>query len=900
MKLSEIEKILSKCDIYYKDDMFSKEVLIQKFSHFIANTISFDKDRSRKKRAVILHTGSDCFDALLLVYLCFMCIMDNPFDEDAYIGELCKGDTVWYGDAKPSRYVFLGREGDTILLGQISQKDGTETKMTSHVPRNCWYKIRRYFGDAQTANTRGARFRKGKEAEDMMQSVFGKHFHPILLSAVVLCPRLKAEELMRSISIRYRSSKTGQMQMLALTDLVIASYYTTKDTWYPISQNPAKQEAVLQFVNDCALARKMLRQGSVTDNRKIGLTILLQDRVSEITTGLENLVAFGSRTFSILSSSIAGADIRGILDCLQEIDEDAENDQQLDDRYFICSKDYLLSGMDLQNVHIPVIPNPATQMLCHQIDRLIDAKIDTRVIPSPFTVEFCCSLHQEIFAVRHFAVAEEEEENKEQFVIHAFTLMKLFMNAVFPLDVLAKTAEAYDTVLTDCQAIFSDMQNAMGRFPGELYEIAFHIVSCLDEMQQYCTDIYGKSELLTELLLERSDKQIALIVPKKQYLSVLRFDGAFDLMEEDGSLHVLTPGQFTNLDHYDTVIAAGTSVLNGRFNIFQCPNTDEQIILLHPYEDMQFQRRRREYDRLLLQINRRSTFPIDLEAAASVEQLPEKLEQQVQETEEMGIEIDAYIEQLRMAYYLRQMRSYTASEARPAEAIMLLQLNSGEMMYLSEQCKLYVYDETNEKDPIREIKPQDLQKGDLLLVTSDYEETRDIVDLVHKQRFANGELSEAEALEYQMALRWKEDLQSYKAEHQLTNADIARELCNRFQLKKDPATVNGWLDPNSHTVHPQRAEDLQNIASLCNDEEMFDRYTIYYEACNKVLQMRKKIRKEIGLAIREQLCGPGTADNAVKGLSEQIKNYSELVMIEELCRLHPAEPVPYRMINRPI
>ena len=66
-------RIIEKCDVCIDGNIISKELLIKTFSGFISYTIE-DK---RHNVGVVLHTGSVCFDAILLAYAAISNILYN-------------------------------------------------------------------------------------------------------------------------------------------------------------------------------------------------------------------------------------------------------------------------------------------------------------------------------------------------------------------------------------------------------------------------------------------------------------------------------------------------------------------------------------------------------------------------------------------------------------------------------------------------------------------------------------------------------------------------------------------------------------------------------------------------------------------------------------------------------
>lgn len=68
-----MNSIIEKCDVCIDGNIISKELLIKTFSNFISSTIE-DKQHNI---GIVLHTGSICFDAILLAYVAISNILYN-------------------------------------------------------------------------------------------------------------------------------------------------------------------------------------------------------------------------------------------------------------------------------------------------------------------------------------------------------------------------------------------------------------------------------------------------------------------------------------------------------------------------------------------------------------------------------------------------------------------------------------------------------------------------------------------------------------------------------------------------------------------------------------------------------------------------------------------------------
>lgn len=104
-----MSKIIRNCDVCIDGNVVSKELLIKTFSGFISSTIE-DK---RHNVGIVLHTGSICFDAILLAYAAISDVLYNETNANDIIFSLQADNMVLCydgskGKSKPSKWFFKG------------------------------------------------------------------------------------------------------------------------------------------------------------------------------------------------------------------------------------------------------------------------------------------------------------------------------------------------------------------------------------------------------------------------------------------------------------------------------------------------------------------------------------------------------------------------------------------------------------------------------------------------------------------------------------------------------------------------------------------------------------------------------------------------------------------------
>lgn len=100
-----MNKIIEKCDVCINGSVVSKELLIKTFSSFVSSTIE-DKQHNV---GIVLHTGSVCFDAILLSFAAISNVLYNETNATDIVLSLQADDLVLCydgntGNSKPLKW----------------------------------------------------------------------------------------------------------------------------------------------------------------------------------------------------------------------------------------------------------------------------------------------------------------------------------------------------------------------------------------------------------------------------------------------------------------------------------------------------------------------------------------------------------------------------------------------------------------------------------------------------------------------------------------------------------------------------------------------------------------------------------------------------------------------------
>lgn len=353
---------------------------------------------------------------------------------------------------------FVNSVGDTPLMtpGKYivleSDKNGRK-----YLPESRWTKIVPYFGSSKSMDGRGLR-RESKKRYDFFRSVLGMEDAEIPrtvdTSTVIVMSREEANELVGSISFRFDDTD------IKLTDLVPVSYYTESNREYQYGVNLSKNEPVIKITGKVSVARKLLlKKGG---NRHIGLVVCGEDLYHHSESELPELLDRKSIQYVYLCMHLDSEASSNLIANYEEAN------------LFACTKDFLLS-----NSRPPIVCNPYTEQMNAQIGAIIDKEVTATVIPGFINWETYRAFKRAMYSVKS---SEYNSEQKDDFIVQSYSLMNLFMTAVFSIGLLEELIEygIVDSVEKPDQRLHRIEETAKG-FPDFLKESATSVVSILED-----------------------------------------------------------------------------------------------------------------------------------------------------------------------------------------------------------------------------------------------------------------------------------------------------------------------------------------------------------------------------------------------------------------------------------
>lgn len=874
MKLNN-DFITNRLYIKLQNDNLSEEPILIQLKNYLADIIS--NDTNSHKTGFVFHTGSICYDALVLAYSYLMTV---EHDEDSFdtVSSLKEGDMVLH-KGKRKRY-----KGITTEFGgkHIKLESDNVGKDVDYVPEKKWNTIKPYHGESAKADGRG--IRKEKKETGKTKTLFAKElcgcfesniFELSKKSMVVCMTKERAEFLYDNISFVFISSDDGKCYEIKLRDLATATFYTENNE-YQLRNNTSKSEAIIQITADGSVARQLLR--SRTENQKVGVIISGDTVISRDQDDIFDLITTERIPFSILSLNISSI---YVCDFVKQF----ENEKK-----YICTKDFLSTFNNGNNAI-----NENLKQLRNEINLVNNNEIKIIELDSKFDRKDCYTIKRYIGII---SKDDFESEDKDHFIIYAYSMLNLFLHSCFTIRGMDEAINKFDLSISSAENRIKDLKKWARSFPDNIKDKANYIINCFEEFYSYAYDRCSKKKYLESFINMHKYKKIAIIVDKKYYATVMRGTWFHETFTTKRNVFISTAATFDNNQTYNYIISVGF-VSGKKFNILNCHNAPTIMFLTYPFEKDILNikiKKQREY---IKQLNLSSSFPINTETPVLNDFENNEQEKLAIETEITDIESEDLIEILKRKYIAKDYITPSSSEGTSvAKAVRIAKLDTGDVAYFSERYKAYVYDETDKR--IDEVEVQKLAEGDTLVFTQYNSDTKDIVELIMHRRIKNNKYLEDEKMYryIEMSKYWKTILLEYKNTHRLKSRELA-ELLKKHGCTVQTQAIRSWLDEDAHIICPRNTSSLRAIGEVCKDDIFLENVEAYEQACKEVKRERKRILKDISEAIRDKLCG--IVRDSRKGYNDIYDKFDDLVYIASIESLADInEEIPLNKINKPL
>ena len=628
-----VKNVINNCDLYYQDDLLSKEDLLRAYMNFLSET--FEKEEHNV--SVVLHTGSICFDIVAVVFAALSNIVLNDNNVDNVLDSINIGDIVTY---KGKNYTYKGIE-EKEIIGNKSKYVILEGKPKNNllpdvdmVPYDNRHLITPYFGEAQ----QGARGRRGtidkrnKFIEFFKNTPANEIPSVIDTSTIIVMPRSKADEIVKNTKIIY-----GDNESANLLDLVTASYYTENDE-YNYSGNAGRLDPILKFTSKLSVARELVVRPQ--ENRILGLMVMEQDGATQSKSELVELLE--RRNLGYVYASYHIDSDRG---------EDLATEYE-EANLFACTKEYLL-----QTVIPGRIQNPTVNVLNRQIDTIIEKQINETILDSGYTWDEFKKIKRNI---KYISDTDIISSNKEEFVIQASALLNLLVRAPFSMKELEESAVQDNCgveIITPDKRL-EEIQGYAEGFSDSIKQRAKEVTDFLENMYVNSYENSKKGEELKRILSNHRGERIAIIVPKNYFAGVLRYKMRHYL--PSGYVDIFTANKFNSELIYDRIIVCG-DFSGKRFNAIKCKTAIDIDVLLYDFEHKLFNYRLKKAEKIEREYDRR-VMNLPSEENESAGEFGN--EKELEEMETITFEMEGYLDELNQIAVQRYVNRGTSESVQ--------------------------------------------------------------------------------------------------------------------------------------------------------------------------------------------------------------------------------------------
>ena len=859
--------LTDKCDIYFENSLISKELIVKKYAEFFMSALS----GNGHSVSVALHTGSICFDIVSFIMVALASVSFDRTNSESIIDSLNEGDIVLF---RNGRYRWRGldfRDGTQYITLEQDGR-GKNGKTISWIPfednKNL---IKPYYGTSSLTDGRGIRRQDNKRA-DFISHILGVPVTEVPsvtgASVVIVTERDTFARLSKGLRISY-----GDNMSVGLLDIVTASYYADSGEEYQLGNNPAKTEPVLKITRKISTARELVLEKH--GNTTVGLMVIGADAVSNGASELIDLLGRKTLKFSHIAVEIDS-------ECAKDIIE-----SQGGAAVFACTREFLL-----QNSLPPQEINNLTLELDRQIENIVNNTVKTEIVDGGCSWENFRKIKEALYAIKN---SEWNDDNKNSFLIKAYSLLNLLITAVFPIEKLEKAIEngMLKASVTSPAIRIRELRDLAENAESVEYH-CIYVIDALEQLYKSCFADCSKYNALKRYLESSNAEKIALVVPKAYYVNILCEDEIFYRR----GITIVTANRFDNSVCYDEIIAIG-DFCGKRFDPVKCRAAENVIVLLYECETHWFKYKKYKAE----------TFENKLNSRIGVIQ-DDLFDDDLENNEDKNNDLISFIdEEVGLEKYINNIsildiNKYTsnvsgnAGDTLTSEVCAIGRFVSDEQVLFSKYYKAVVFDSVT--GTVSEIAAESLSAGDQLVFLKRDGYARNMVDYIYENLQISGRLSSDVLDATEKASYWKDILREYKVIYDLSYRDIATRL-QKLGSSLQEASIRQWLIEESHIVGPRDEITLRHIAQLTQDPYLLNDTHSYFEACRIVRRQRKEILELIGKAILDKLRGyKPPIGSILEIVYDNVENLSEILELATLNLLEEPVTVSANLINKPI
>ena len=862
-RLEILSQLMDKCEIYYKNDLISREVVLVKEREFFLNSL----DANKNTKNVFLGTGSELFDIVAFVCIVMTSLIMDKSNAETVKQELEEGDKVVY---RNKRYVFGG-----FFAPRKAKKEGSfefEQEPTgryfclireqgrTYIPIENINQVSPYNGNSKRLDGMGLGRSVSKRVQFLteianLNSVDVAAISQI--SAVVYMDLRRLRNIINNVELKFNDKS------YSITDLVTVSYFTYNNE-IPMKGNPQKLEPVIKVTNNIEKARDLVyaRGG----NEVTGFVVIDNEPLKHNSIEFENLLGREKLKYAWLITKNEKSN------WLYEQIKDNE------DVNVLSFTSTYLSTVKTRKVE----DNTATERLSEEISREKDKHISVTVLDSGIVwKEYRLIKRQLTYVFKN----SDETDTVLQFVNWAYHTLKLVDSSIVPLCELEDSSEK--TLIEE----INDYKNAITEFPEDLREYSSNII---DYIFSRVTEFYDSNpkfdKLKDEYGLSREKKKIAVILPttsiaKRNELALKKM---LRHCLSDFDVFSIADAVKKNFEQYDALVCTCLQNIdkNSPYD-FNCGNIE---MYMYDSQIRLFKKMIREHCEYIRMLDSKNGLHVDDDK----EQVNNIEENEINEF----IEDDRTINESSMRLFIEgEMSNFNHDTS--VKGINVLKAHiyghfvSGENIIFSKEYKAYVFDKNEE---VVEKAADDLCVGDKLLFTLNDGRTKDIVDSIMDEIIVNNSVVKDNI---DIVDEWKNALRAHRAFENLTYGDLKKEFKNAGKEISSQA-IRAWLEKDSHIVGPKNAGAFAAIGEVTKNQEIINNPDKYQKATAYIRSTRREILKLIQKAIVADYNKQEIVSNLnIEGVLDKIRDITVIKELDQVKEVEPFDVLMYRA-NRPL
>lgn len=860
---------IKKCDIYLEECKISNETVLKTTLDFLDGTMQEKKHSS----AMLLHTGSVCYDVVAFVLSVLANIIFDENDAVEDVTSLKKGTIVSYRK-RLWRYEGIYEGSEKILQKKYVLKG--DSGEVCYINENALSEILPYNGLAKKLSGKGIRADKSKRL-DFLENVLNLKRNEIVAvprtSTVLFMDNVELDYLLDNIIISF-PDVNKQYEIL---DLVTVTYYTPKNALRKRG-NASNNEPAIKVTNSIERARELIVDGE--ENTVLGFVAFHNDVYKRNAIDFEELWKRRKLRYSWLISKLEyNSWIKAQLD---------EEESNIEILAFSSRVLKTLNPMLIENNRITINLRIETETASTRLYKgeLVESNIlwkDYRKNKNNI----------------HFIMENSlGDDNVIQFCRWAYSMLKFYNNAFFTMEEYEESRT--EVIHGDLKHAFEIERSKVSLFANLLRDKAEEILTYIEQLYEENRFRNAKRDKIKQYVFDNKFTNVLFVIPNVRYECLFQEYVKQDMKFKQFAYTIVPEAKVKsiNLRSYDAVIFV--ALMNSdKLNPIDLLGARETIVFLYDAQIRLYKKLVRDYIEYIKELNKKNPFEL-IEEYSYNEELYKVDENERQELIEETKE-DFDLQEAFMKVFLQSER-YQSNQYFGngqlhdvgLDAYRYGQFISGEQIIFTKGYEAYVIDSV--EGTVIEKKVDDLEAGDSLLFTINDNKTKDIVDELLVEVCTR---SEEIAKAYKLVTGWKDEFRAIKEEKNWTYVDIAR-LFNHVGCHMTPQTIRQWLDLQSHIVGPKEKEKFIYIGKVMDDSEIVDDYQKYAEATSLIRSVRIKILKLIENAVVADINGCQEDDDEMfRGIIERIRKIAVIKQLEKVETIDSFK-IQINRANRPI